>query len=144
MGDHHRRLGATRPFLVARFAAIVVGVVRRGCRDAYVAESLARRRGSRGAGSRRAELAAEAAEPVAADGYTVIEETVLRAWQASVLSMSFPPLALYAIWLLLRLKLPEEPLKPREQRRYLGAWIFSMLSIAAFYGLFVWLPLHLR
>ena len=89
------------------------------------------------------DLAAETTEQDAADGYTAIEETVLRAWQAAVLSLSFPPLALYAIWLLLRLDLPEEPLKSREQRRYLGAWVFSMLPIAAF-GLFTWLPFHLR
>ncbi len=86
------------------------------------------------------DAAAEAAEPAAREGYAVIEETALRAWQASVLSMSFPPLALYAVWLLLRLSLSEERLKPRELRRCVGAWMFSFFE----FTVFVWLPYFLR
>ena len=77
-------------------------------------------------------LAAEATGEAAADGYTVIEETVLQAWQSAVLSLGFLPLAFYAIWLLLRLDLREEPLAPSEQRRYLGAWAFSVVPTAMF------------
>ncbi len=76
------------------------------------------------------ESVAQPAEQSTADGYAMIEETILRAWQAAVLSLWFPPLAFYALWLLRRLALPEEPLKPREQRRYLGAWTFSLIVIA--------------
>ena len=75
------------------------------------------------------EATAEATE----DDDTTLEDTILRAWQAAVLSLWFFPLALYSFWLLLRLDLSEEPLKPRERRRYFGAWAFSlfvtMLSI---------------
>jgi hypothetical protein len=67
-----------------------------------------------------------------ADGYTAIEETVLRAWQSAVLGLFFTPLAFYAIWILLWLKLPDEPLAPREQRRYFGAWAFSVAPMAFF------------
>jgi hypothetical protein len=76
-----------------------------------------------------------AAEEVPADGYMVIEETVLRAWQAAFLSLWFLPLALYAIWLLLRVSLLEEPLKPRELRRYVGAWVFIAFWLGMFFGL---------
>ena len=59
-----------------------------------------------------ADLVAEVAEPVADDGYAAIEErSPRRAWQAAVLSLRFPPLAVDAIWLLVRLSLSEEPLK---------------------------------
>jgi hypothetical protein len=80
------------------------------------------------------------AEEVAADGYAVIEERVLRAWQAAVLGLSFPPLVLYAMWLLLRISLAQEPLKPRELRRYIGAWLFSTFPLV----IFLWLPQFAR
>lgn len=86
------------------------------------------------------DLVAETVEPVVSEGYTVIEETVLRAWQSAVLGLWFPPLVLYAIWLLLRLSLSEEPLKPREVRRCIGAWIFSAFTLV----IFLWLPQFAR
>ena len=86
------------------------------------------------------DLVAETVEPVVSGGYTVIEETVLRAWQSAVLGLRFPPLVLYAIWLLLRLSLSEEPLKPREVRRCIGAWIFSVFTLV----IFLWLPQFAR
>jgi hypothetical protein len=76
-------------------------------------------------------LEAEAAGRLGgADDYDPVEETILRAWQAAVLSLGFFPLALYSLWLLLRLTLPDRPLRPREQRQYVGAWGFNLLSCA--------------
>jgi hypothetical protein len=72
----------------------------------------------------------EAAEPGTADDYTQPEETILRAWQAAVLSLWFSPLLLYSLWLLWELALPASPLRPREQRRYIGAWVFNVLGLA--------------
>lgn len=76
----------------------------------------------------------ELAEPddEAEDEDTVLEDTILRAWQTAVVSLWFFPLVLYSFWLLLRLDPPEEPLKPREQRRYFGAWAFSLLVTLMF------------
>jgi hypothetical protein len=74
-------------------------------------------------------IASEITEQTAEEGYTVIEETVLRAWQAAVLSLWFLPLAFYAVWLLLQLDLADGPLAPTERRRYLGAWAFIIAKL---------------
>jgi len=57
------------------------------------------------------------------------EAAVYRAWKAAVFGMSFPPLALYSLWLLMRLDAPDAPLCPREQRRCLGALTISLIEI---------------
>jgi hypothetical protein len=80
-------------------------------------------------GPSRLMLEAEAADRLGgADEYDPVEETILRAWQAAVLSLWFFPLAFYSLWVLLTLTLPDCPLQPRERRRYLGAWVFNLLS----------------
>jgi hypothetical protein len=72
----------------------------------------------------------ETAEVPTSEDYAKLEDTILRAWQAAVLSLWFPPLVFYSLWLLWKLPLPAEPLRPREQRRYLGAWAFNALMVA--------------
>jgi hypothetical protein len=76
------------------------------------------------------EAAEDVVQPGTADNYDPVEETILRAWQAAVLSLWFFPLVFYSLWLLLRLTLPDRPLRPREQRQYVGAWGFNLLSCA--------------
>ena len=70
-------------------------------------------------------------EPPISQAYARFEQTVLRAWQSAGVSLWFSPLALYAIWLLLRLDWPEEQWKPRERRRYFGAWAFIAVYLSS-------------
>ena len=76
------------------------------------------------------EAAPEDAARATADDDTQLEETIRRAWQTAVLSLWFFPLVFYSLWLLWRLALPEGPLHPREQRRYVGAWAFNCFELA--------------
>jgi hypothetical protein len=80
-------------------------------------------------------------EPPISQGYVRFEQSILRAWHSAVLSVWFFPLALYAVWLLVRLDRPEEPWKPRERRRYFGAWTFSMAWTFLLFFIYLILPL---
>jgi hypothetical protein len=70
-----------------------------------------------------------ATERVVSDEYVRFEATVRRAWWSAVLTPCFLPLSLYAVWLLVRVDWPAERWKPRERRRYIGAWAVSLAWI---------------
>jgi hypothetical protein len=63
------------------------------------------------------------------DEYTKVEDVIRREWQAAVFGLAFFPLMFYSVWLLLRLKLPDEALRWREQRRYVGAWCINLYQV---------------
>ncbi len=63
------------------------------------------------------------------DAYAAVEEGAFRSWKAAVFSMGFPPLALYSLWVLIWLDSPDFPLRPREQRRCLGALVISLFEL---------------
>ena len=57
-------------------------------------------------------------------------DTILRLWQASVLSFFFfAPLALYVLWELLHFDLLAVPPSPRDRRRYWGAWAATLFAV---------------
>ncbi len=75
---------------------------------------------------------------VDSDTYTAVEAAVFRVWKAAVFSFCFPPLALYSLWLLMRLDAPDAPLPPREQRRCLVALTISLIEVGLFALFLLW------
>lgn len=72
----------------------------------------------------------EPPEGIDADSVARESYTILRLWQASVLSLFFfPPLALYVLWKLWRLDFRAGSPSPRDRRRYWGAWTATLCTI---------------
>jgi hypothetical protein len=65
-----------------------------------------------------------------------VGDQILRIWQAAVLGLfMFPPLVVFPLWWLVKLKLPDARLRNRDRWRYRGAWVVSVVGIpfAAFW-----------
>jgi hypothetical protein len=58
--------------------------------------------------------------------YAALEKAVFRAYSAAVFGVLFPPLVLYAVWILMTLDRPRGQRRPRELRRQCVAWAFSI------------------
>lgn len=68
--------------------------------------------------------------------YAAFEKAVFRAYSAAVFGVSFPPLVLYAVWILMTLNRPPGPSRPRELRRQCVAWAISISFMATYCVLF--------
>lgn len=78
------------------------------------------------------------------DDYGEIEAAVGQAWKAAVLSLLFMPLAIYSLWILLRLFWitsddveSTPPLWPRETRRIIMALTISFVELLLFVWMFI-------
>jgi hypothetical protein len=73
--------------------------------------------------------------------FSADDETVYRAWKASITGLAFcpPALQLYSTALLLSLAFNERPLGPKASRRYVVAWVINIAAVSLAGAEIVWL-----